>query len=228
MTSKLGTKIAKPIKTKEERFLYAECAAWCNQNNGRIVDMGAYYEVCEAPKPDLEDLKSQKLQELDSAFMKWYEEDATVTTSLGFVADSDARAMMDATGLVTTLSANPEAKATVAFMDHENVPHILDETQMKTVQLEIIQNGQSAYAQKWKTRQAIEQAETVEDLEAIEIKFVGEDFSKTEEPEEGETEIPTESEVADPEPPEPTDPVETTDPEVVEPSQPEESTETKE
>ena len=191
MTSKLGTKITKPIKTKEDRFLYADCAAWCNQNNGRIVDRGTYYEVVEAPEPDLEEVKSMKLQELETAFMKWYEEDATVTTSLGFVADSDARAMMDATGLVTTLSANPEAKATVAFMDHENVPHVLDEAQMKTVQLEIIQNGQSAYTQKWQFRQAIEQAQTVEEVEAIEIKFVGEDFSKTEtveEPEEGETE----------------------------------------
>ena len=111
--------------------------------------------------------------------MQWYEKDATVTTSLGFIADSDARAMMDVTGLVTTLDAQPaEACATVAFMDASNQPHLLTLEQLKTVQVEIIQNGQSAYQQKWAMRTAIQDAQSKEDLEAIEIKFTAEDFSK--------------------------------------------------
>lgn len=62
-------------------------------------------------------------------------------------------------------------------MDHNNVAHQLTLEQMKTVNLEIIQNGQSAYAQKWALRTAIEAAETTEAVNAIEIAFVGEDFS---------------------------------------------------
>ena len=86
---------------------------------------------------------------------------------------------MDVNGLVTTLEAQPEeSRATVAFMDANNQTHLLDLEQLKTVQVEIIQNGQSAYQQKWTLRTAIETAQSKEDLEAIEIKFTAEDFSK--------------------------------------------------
>lgn len=135
-------------------------------------------KIVEIPAPSVEELKTEKLSQLDSAFLKWYETDAVVTSSLAFVADSDARAMMDVSGLVTTLEAQPaESRSTVAFMDANNQPHLLSLEQLKTVQLEIVQNGQSAYQQKWTLRTAIEQASTKEELDAIEIKFVAEDYS---------------------------------------------------
>lgn len=136
------------------------------------------YKIVEIPAPSIDELKTAKLSQLDSAFMSWYEDKATVTTSLGFVADSDARAMMDVSGLVTTLEAQPtESRTTVAFMDANNQPHLLSLDELKTVQVEIIQNGQSAYQQKWALRTAIESAQTKEEIEAIEIAFVAEDFS---------------------------------------------------
>lgn len=145
---------------------------------GQTVAM-KQYKIVEIPAPSVDELKTEKLSQLDSAFLKWYETDAVVTSSLGFVADSDARAMMDVSGLVTTLEAQPaESRATVAFMDANNEAHLLTLDQLKTVQLEIVQNGQSAYQQKWTLRTAIEQATTKEELEAIEIKFSAEDFSK--------------------------------------------------
>lgn len=144
---------------------------------GQTVAM-KQYKIVEIPAPSIDELKNAKLSQLDSAFMSWYEDKATVTTSLGFVADSDSRAMMDVTGLVTTLEAQPaESRSTVAFMDANNQPHLLSLDELKTVQVEIIQNGQSAYQQKWALRTAIESAQTKEELEAIEIKFVAEDFS---------------------------------------------------
>ena len=145
---------------------------------GQTVAM-KQYKIVEIPAPSVDELKTEKLSQLDSAFLQWYETDAVVTSSLGFVADSDSRAMMDVSGLVTTLEAQPaESRATVAFMDANNQPHLLSLDQLKTVQVEIIQNGQSAYQQKWSMRTAIEQATTKEELEAIEIKFSAEDFSK--------------------------------------------------
>lgn len=139
------------------------------------------YKIVEIPAPSIDELKNAKLSQLDSAFMSWYEDKATVTTSLGFVADSDARAMMDVSGLVTTLEAQPaESRTTVAFMDANNQPHLLSLDELKTVQIEIIQNGQSAYQQKWALRTAIEFAEDIATINAIEIAFVGEDFSKGE------------------------------------------------
>ena len=144
---------------------------------GQTVTM-KQYKIVEIPAPSVDELKNAKLSQLDSAFLQWYETDAVVTSSLGFVADSDARAMMDVSGLVTTLESQPaETRSTVAFMDANNQPHLLSLDQLKTVQVEIIQNGQSAYQQKWTLRTAIKEAQSKEDLEAIEIKFTAEDYS---------------------------------------------------
>ncbi len=144
---------------------------------GQTVAM-KQYKIVEIPAPSVDELKNAKLSQLDSAFLQWYETDAVVTSSLGFVADSDSRAMMDVSGLVTTLESQPtETRSTVAFMDANNEAHLLTLDQLKTVQLEIIQNGQSAYQQKWTLRTAIEQASSKEELDAIEIKFIAEDYS---------------------------------------------------
>lgn len=161
-----------------------EAAVYCNSHGDRYIteiekdaEGNRRFQIVKVPEPTVDEVRQQKLQELDQKFWAWYENDATVTSSLGFVADSDARAMMDTTGLVTTLEAMPaETRSTVAFMDASNTPHLLTLEQMKTVQLEIIQNGQSAYAQKWALREAINSAETVEALNAISIEFHGEDF----------------------------------------------------
>lgn len=131
------------------------------------------------PEPTLEELKQRKLNQLEQSFLRWYETDATVVSSLGFTADSDARSMMDVSGLVTTLEAVPEeSRSTVAFMDSSNTPHLLTLEQVKVLQLEIIQNGQAAYQQKWQLRTQIEEAKDKDTLEAIEIKFTPSDFSK--------------------------------------------------
>ena len=170
----IGTKIGKPL---EDLTAYSEAAKWCNENGARIEDKGDYYEVVEIPDPGIGDVRSQKLSELDTAFMDWYESGATVTSSLGFVADSDSRAIMDISGLVTSLEAqSEETRSTVAFMDAENQAHMLTLDQLKTLQLEVIQNGQSAYQQKWSFRTQIESAESIEALQAIEIKFTGLSF----------------------------------------------------
>ena len=86
--------------------------------------------------------------------------------------------MMDVSGLITVLESQPKSsRSTVSFMDHDNVAHDLTLDGLKTVQLEIIQNGQAAYSQKWAFRTQIESAESVEALQAIEITFTGLDFS---------------------------------------------------
>ena len=162
-----------------------EAAIWCNESGKSYIkeieageDGQRRFQIVEIPGPSNEDVRSQKLSELDSKFLVWYESGATVTSSLGFVADSDSRAIMDISGLVTSLEAQPaETRSTVAFMDANNQPHALTLDQLKTLQLEVIQNGQSAYAQKWTLRTLIESAESVEALQAIEITFTGLDFS---------------------------------------------------
>lgn len=138
------------------------------------------WSVEKIPDPTIEEQRAAKKAELESAFLRWYETDAVVTSSLGFVADSDERAVTDVIGLIAVCEAQPEeARETVAFMDHDNAPHLLDLAQLKTLQLEILQNGQAAYQQKWTMRTKIEAAESKESLAAVEIKFTGLDFSAT-------------------------------------------------
>lgn len=138
------------------------------------------FQIVAVPEPSLEEVQSFKLQELERAFLQWYEKDAKVTSSLGFVADSDVRAVTDVSGLITVVEATPEeSRSSVAFMDANNEPHMLTLDQLKVLQLEIVQNGQSAYQQKWTLRTAIEDAETANEVEAVEIGFTGLDFSES-------------------------------------------------
>ena len=57
------------------------------------------------------------------------------------------------------------------FCDYENNFHPLNKEQVLTLQREILLNGQNLYAQKWTIRQQINEAETVEAINAIEIHF---------------------------------------------------------
>lgn len=57
----LGTRIYKNDMSK-----YTEYAIWCNNNNATIEDKGEYYEVVAIPDPSLDDLKNQKLAEVDN------------------------------------------------------------------------------------------------------------------------------------------------------------------
>lgn len=161
-----------------------EVAEFCNARGDCFikevepVDGKRRFQIIPNGVPSLAEVKQSKLDALDFAFQQWYEKDATVASSLGFVADSDSRAMMDVSGLITVLESQPKSsRSTVSFMDHDNVAHDLTLDGLKTVQLEIIQNGQAAYSQKWAFRTQIESAESVEALQAIEITFTGLDFS---------------------------------------------------
>lgn len=161
-----------------------EVAEFCNARGDCFikevepVDGKRRFQIIPNAVPSLDEVKQSKLDALDFAFRQWYEKDATVASSLGFVADSDSRAMMDVSGLITVLESQPKSsRSTVSFMDHDNVAHDLTLDGLKTVQLEIIQNEQAAYSQKWAFRTQIESAESVEALQAIEITFTGLDFS---------------------------------------------------
>lgn len=130
------------------------------------------------PEKTVEEVRTEKKRALDSAFTSWYEDGATLKSSLGFEADSDSRAMQDVNGLVTVA----EEQATFAadgliFMDAKNVGHEVTLDQLKTLQLEIIASGNAAYHEKWKLRDAIEKAKTKEELGKIVIAFHPVDFS---------------------------------------------------
>lgn len=142
------------------------------ETNARTVE--------KIPEKTVDEVRTEKLRELDSAFNSWYTDGATLKSSLGFEADSDSRAMQDVTGLVTAaeaMAAAETAETKLIFMDANNQGHEVGLAQLETLRLEIIQAGQAAYQEKWKLRAAIEAAKTKEELEKIEIAFHPADFS---------------------------------------------------
>lgn len=130
------------------------------------------------PEQTVEEARSEKMRALDSDFTSWYEDGATLKSSLGFEADSDSRAMQDVNGLVTAAEAQATySDSGLTFMDANNVGHQVNLEQLKTLQLEIIASGNAAYQEKWKLRDAIEKAKTKEELGKIVIAFHPVDFS---------------------------------------------------
>lgn len=173
----VGVTIAHDSQTLHDLELRNRMIALCTADSGYRVERGAdlSWTVAKIPDPTLEELKAAKKSELDAAFLQWYQQDAIVTSSLGFIADSDERAVTDVSGLIKVSEATGEG---TIFMDADNQPHPLTLEELKLLQLEILQNGQFAYKQKWQIRDAIDAAADAEALEAIEINFVGLDFTK--------------------------------------------------
>ena len=173
----VGVTIAHDSQTLHDHELRSRMIALCTADSGYRVERGAdlSWTVAKIPDPTLEELKAAKKSELDAAFLQWYQQDAIVTSSLGFIADSDERAVTDVSGLIKVSEATGEG---TIFMDADNQPHPLTLEELKLLQLEILQNGQFAYKQKWQIRDAIDAAADAEALEAIEINFVGLDFTK--------------------------------------------------
>ena len=113
----------------------------------------------------IEHLKTRMLNELNTAHEK-AESEAYVVSSLGFTIDADNRANRDIDGILKTIG-----NGTVMFCDYENEFHELNRAQCETLQVEIIQNAQALYAQKWAYRAQVEGAESVDELNAIEFTF---------------------------------------------------------
>ena len=125
----------------------------------------------EQPAKSVAEVKEDKLTELANAFDKWRTDGATLISSLGFEADADEKANADVNGLVTL-------GASATFMDAHNEAHELTIDDLKVLQKEIIESGSKQYQVKWAFRDQINNAETIDELNAIEITFSPVDFSK--------------------------------------------------
>ena len=145
--------------------------------NENVAEFWSKYGVVykEESEP-IEELKQQKLIAIKRAFLNWRNHQATLISSLGFKADSNERAMSDVSGLLIAYENNQDALIT--FRDADNEFHSLTYAQVKTLQKEIIENGNYAYEQKWLFDAQVENAMTKEELDVIEVEFVGKDFLK--------------------------------------------------
>ena len=184
--------VKKPLETKENQAVIFNGSGWeivADYRNktyyigteqhemkelGDLPD-GATFEPVE-PEKTLDELKSDKLAELTEITSKFDNQlvntDMIIKSSLGFSINADLRSQINLRGLIV-VGIEP-----VNFVTADNSVQSLNIEQLNILLNECAQNGQHLYLLKWQYREQIEQAKTVEELNAIEFNFVMKDFSK--------------------------------------------------
>lgn len=125
--------------------------------------------AAEAEFNSLPNVRERKLIELNTLW-QIAENEGVIQSSLGFPIDANQRANRDVSGLISQFEMSNVT--TTQFCDANNDFHEVTLDNLKTMQLELIQYAQSLYATKWQLRAVIEAAKTVDELNAIDIKFV--------------------------------------------------------
>lgn len=135
---------------------------------------GATFKPVE-PEKTLDELKSEKLSELTAITSKFDNQlvntDMIIKSSLGFSINADLRSQNNLRGLIA-VGVEP-----VNFVTADNSVKSLTLEQLNTLLNECAQNVQHLYLLKWHYREQIEQAQTVDELNAIKFNFTMKDFS---------------------------------------------------
>lgn len=144
---------------------------WIIKSN---TEVGTYFEEpVSLTDVTLETKKAGKLEVLDKVFKNTLES-AYILSSLGFYANAGERAKGDVDGIITKMEAKNLEQT--AFMDYDDIVQVISLSEAKILQLEIIENGESVYQQKWSLRDQINDAESIEEVESIEISLKMRDF----------------------------------------------------
>ena len=176
----------KPLKTKENQVVIFNGSEWeivADYRNKTYyigtekyemkelgdLPKGATFEPVE-PEKTLDELKSEKLLELTSITSKFDNQlvntDMIIKSSLGFSINADLRSQNNLRGLIE-VGVEP-----VNFVTADNSVKSLTLEQLNVLLNECAQNGQHLYLLKWHYREQIEQAQTVDELNAIKFNFI--------------------------------------------------------
>ena len=131
---------------------------------------GEFYLQGHAPKPMLNEVKKDKLSELNRSFEQISENgNASCFSSLGFEINADEAANRNISNLIYALERT--GQETVQFCAFDNCFHEVSLAGLKTMKLEIICHMHGIYRRKWELREHINAAETIDDVNAVEIDF---------------------------------------------------------
>lgn len=125
-----------------------------------------------ADEKTLDELKSDKLAELStkaSSFEQIENKEMYIISSLGYKVNADPKALRNIEVLIDL------GVTQFRNYDNENVEVTTDN--LKTIKSEIGINSVKLYQQKWAMQDLINKAETIEELNSIEIKFTMMDFT---------------------------------------------------
>lgn len=126
----------------------------------------------------LANAKTAKLEELSRISHQYsaYEcpVDMYIVSSTGFKVDADVCSQTNMQGLVLML----EPGQTTQYKDFNNEFQEVSREQLETMIVECEQNGLNLYQQKFEYESQINAAQSIEELDAIELVFEMMDFSK--------------------------------------------------
>lgn len=152
---------------------YTERANFCNENGYYIEEIEPLedgtrqFTIKEPYMPSLEEIKAQKLAELNSLSSELEQTEnkkMVVTSSLGFRVNADPKAKRNIDTLIEL--------GITTFRDYDNEDH-LDMTidDLKTIKREISMNAINLYNQKWTMEEEIKSLNTVEEINNYYITF---------------------------------------------------------
>ena len=103
------------------------------------------------------------------------DDETTETIKEHLIINGDRRTRSNIQDLITYQPTD-----NVIYRDYENIERTLTKDELKIILKEHVVNGQMLYNQKWEYEAKINACTTIEELNAIEIKFTMHDFSKEE------------------------------------------------
>lgn len=153
-------------------------ADWHERFDGGVLDRKKSRKLYEL---------SQKAQEFEQNVNKnmWFissvfvekevqkDDETTETVKEHLVINGDRRTRSNIQDLITYQPTD-----NVIYRDYENIERTLTKDELKIILKEHVMNGQALYEAKWKMEEQIKSCTTIEELNAIEIKFTMCDFSK--------------------------------------------------
>lgn len=119
-------------------------------------------EFYQLTTPSLTQLKKEKLAKIKAEFTK-SQTKGHFLSSLGFEVDANQISLTNVNSLIDIL----DDTTTVQFRSYNNNFYNVNKEDLLTIKREIIQYGLQSYQTKWGLEQKIEQAQTKEELEAI-------------------------------------------------------------
>ncbi len=131
-------------------------------------------------KLTLDGYKQERLQELDQISARFEDnlnKDMYFVSSNGFKCNGDRRTKSNIQDIITffDLRAND---GRVMYRDYDNVKRSLDKSQVQTLLIEHVANGNALYSQKWALQEKIRAAKTKDALKKLKLDFVMSDFNK--------------------------------------------------
>lgn len=133
---------------------------------------------------DIEVGRRNKLKQL-SLYSAKYEENVNnsmfFTSSLGYKINGDRRSLTNISSLIEYFDVKQQ-DGTIDFKDYDNQIRKLTKEQLGTIKAELITNSENLYSQKWALQTRINEAQSIDELNAINIEFTMMDFTpKTQE-----------------------------------------------